>query len=358
MRILMRNRSNAFTQRGGDTIVMERLREGLRALGAVVDFDETNQADVRSYDLAHLFNFATPELTEALAKQSAAYGRPFVVTTLYEDWPRFYNQMQIHFQALAAYVQAGQPRQAWNDLAQAAKGTSPHPRLENAWTAKHASALLATGEAERDTLKRDYGDSLPIYINHVGCDISPFQDDGALFRDKFKVSDFILCVGRLETRKNQLMLLKALEDSDITLVFAAGGFTYQPDYAAACKAFRRKGKTVFIERLTPEELSSAYAASRAHALPSWYELPGIVSLEAARLGTNVLVTEFGTSRDYFSSSAFYAQPDKPDDILNAATAAFHRPKDGRLKQQVAAYTWENSAREVFSVYEQILAKTA
>jgi len=352
----MRNRSNAFTQRGGDTIVMERLAEGLTRRGIEVAFDPDNRADIRQYDLCHLFNFATPELTEALARQSHSIGQPFVVTALYEDWPRFYNQMQLYYQALAAYVEAGQPKQSWAQLAHAASSVPPHARLENGWTAKHAAALLATGEAERGTLISDYGTEIRVEINHVGCDIGSSRADNSLFFDKYRIEDFVLCVGRLETRKNQLMLLKALEDSDIPLVFATGGFTYQPEYAAACKKFRRRGKTHFLERLSPEELSSAFSASRVHALASWYELPGIVSLEAARLGANVVVTEYGTSRDYFGELAFYAQPNKPEDIFNAVTAAFHRPKSESLKAHVERYTWDNSSSEVLAVYQSLLGK--
>ena len=109
MRVLMQNRSNALTQRGGDTSVMERLAEGLRARGAVVELDFTAQIALAAYDVVHLFNFATPELTEVLAKRCDVAGKPYVVTTLYEDWPRFYNQMQVYFQALAAYFEGGQP---------------------------------------------------------------------------------------------------------------------------------------------------------------------------------------------------------------------------------------------------------
>jgi len=351
----MQNRSNAFTQRGGDTIVMERLTEGLRARGIEVEFELLGQADVRTFDLVHLYNFAAPQITEYFARRCAQENIPFVVTTLYEDWPSFFHQMHLSAKALQVYVQLGQPAEKWAALADAAKECTPHPPLNNSWAAANAAALLATGEREIATLQRDYGSAIRTAVNHVGCDIAKFRDDGALFVSRYGIRDFVLCVGRLETRKNQLMLLKALEHSELPLVFAASGFTYQPEYAEACRTFKRAGRTVFLDRLSPEELTSAFAAAKVHALPSWYELPGIVSLEAARLGANIVVSDSGTPRDYFGSLAFYAKPDDPQDILNAVTAAFHRPKDPRLAEAVEQFTWDNAAAEAAAIYNSVLS---
>ena len=353
-KVLMQNRGNAFTQRGGDTIVMERLAENLRRNGLTVDFDVAAEADLALYDLVHLFNFATPELTEKLARRVHAAGKPYVVTTLYEDWPVFFNQMHLNAQALMAYIQAGQPKDHWRRLAAAIKTCEPKARLENGWCAAHAAALLSTGRNESESIKRDYGENLPVSVNHLGCDITATEDGGELFFSEHKLRDFVLCVGRLETRKNQLMLLKALEDSDLTVVLVTGGFTYQPEYSEACRAFRRKGKTVFLDRLSPEMLSSSFAAAKVHALPSWYELPGLVSLEAARLGCQVVVSNMGTPKDYFGELALYARPDDPEDISNAVTAAYYKPKDDRLSKQASHFTWEQAAAETQAIYQQVL----
>lgn len=334
--------------------MMDRYTEGLRRLGVQVDQNFTTNADLSAYDLIHLYNFALPELAAHLSQCAHLAGKPYVVTTLYEDWPMFYNQMQLYAQALFGYVRAGQPRDRWAELDAAVRESEPHKPLDNSWSATHAAALLATGENEVRSLKRDYGESVRCEVAHLGCEVAAFTDDGSHFRAQFGERDFVLCVGRLETRKNQLMLLKALEESELTVVFAAGGFTYQPEYEAACKAFKRKGRTLFLERLSPELLSSAYAAARVHALPSWYELPGLVSLEAARLGCNVVVSDLGTSRDYFRELGFYARPDSPDDILNAVTAAYYAPKNPRLAERIAEFTWERSVEELVSIYRKVL----
>ncbi len=357
LRILMQNRANAFSHRGGDTVVMERLASGLRNLGATVDFDTTGQVRLEDYDLVHLFNFATPQVTETYARRCVAAKVPYVVTTMYEDRPMFFNQMIELYRAFEQYLAMGQPRSKWNDLARRARECTPALRWENTWTAINASALIATGEKERDALAKDYPDAKRIELYRMGWEVSGKTDDGSLFRRETGLSDFILCVGRLETRKNQLMLMKALEESDLDLVFATSGFTYQPEYEALVKSFKRRGRTIFLSQLSPEMLTSAYAACRIHALPSWYELPGMVSLEAAGHGKNIVVTKCGTAENYFGSEAFYCEPDNPPSVYNAVMAAYYSPVSPKLQALAQACTWERATERVYEVYQQVLSSS-
>ena len=207
-------------------------------------------------------------------------------------------------------------------------------------------------------LKRDYPRCPAVEIYRCGCEIGAFRDNGERFRRETGLEDFVLCVGRLEWRKNQLMLLKALEDSELPLVFATGGFTYQPQYEEVCRKFQRRGQTVFLGRLAPDLLASAFAAARVHALPSWYELPGLVSLEAAHYNTNVVITDYGTARDYFEEDAFYCRPDDPQSIHNAVCAAYYSPVRPHLADRVAQYTWQRAADRNLEIYEQVLGSAS
>ncbi len=354
LNVLFQNRPNAFSQRGGDTVVMERIAEGLRAQGVNVDIDVEGKRNPAEYQLVHLFNFATPEITRVYAEQCVKAGVPYVVTTMYEDLPSFYNQMFAQFAAVRNYIVSGQPKSEWARLQELAKKCEPSGRWENSWTAEHAACLIATGANERATLLRDYPNVKAVRIYPTGCDVSPMADDGELFRKETGLKDFVLCVGRLETRKNQLMLLKALEESELPLVFVTGGFTYQPEYEDLCRKFRRSGKTVFLGRLTDQMLASAYAAARVHALPSWFELPGLVSIEAARLGANVVVTDLGTARDYFGDRAFYCRPDDATSISNAVIEAFYALPDKALRERMYDYNWRKSAAMVLKIYDETL----
>lgn len=354
LRILMQMRSNAVTQRGGDTVVMERLTEGLRARGHQVDVDLEEKRSPSDYDLVHLYNFATPDITERQARAVVAAKKPYVVTTMYEDWPIFFNKMVELYFGFERYLNEGQPRDRWQEILATSQKFAPSDIQDNQFTSDHADALITSGEFERRSVVRDYPRTKRVEIYHCGCNVVPRFDEGELFRKTHGLDDYVLCVGRLEWRKNQLMVLKALEDSDLPLVFLTGGFTYQPDYEALCRKFKRRGRTLFLGKVPADMLASAYAGARVHVLPSWFELPGLVSIEAAHYGANLVVTDYGTIRDYVGEDAFYCQPDQAESVYNATVAAFYSPRKPSLQERVKRFTWDNAVNETSAVYEQVL----
>ncbi len=354
--ILFRTRQNVFSQPGGDTIKMNRCVEGLRNLGYNIVVDTEGKEDITKYDLVQLFNFALKDHTESIAKECVHKNVPYVVDTMYEDWPKFFNKMITSYHCLNAYVNEGQNRDKWLNFEEQIRNSIPCDKWDNSFTANHASAIYVSGKNEESNILKDYPNAKRVRTVYCGSEVSDFRDGGELFRNKYGIDNFILCVGRLETRKNQLMLLKALEDSDLTLVFASSGFTYQPEYEKACRSFKRKGQTIFLERLTPEELTSAYQAAKVHALPSWYELPGLVSLEAAKLGANVVASKYGTIEDYLKEYAFYCRPDDAESICAAVTAAYYAPRRTQLVDLADSYSWDNTCKAISDLYEEVLSE--
>lgn len=356
-RVLVQNRRNTFTQRGGDTIVIERLVDGLRRRGVDVTVDVEGREDPRGYSLVQLFNFTLPQDLQASAERARAAGVPYVITPLCEDVPSFHAQSHAAVRQLMEYVARGQDRSWWEQQTTDVMRTPPCPRFENGRAIDGAAMLMTCGTRESAVLRRDYpGLRAPITEVTFGCDL-PAAGNPQLFVNQYGVRDFVLCVGRLESRKNQLMLLKALEDSELPVVLVAGAFSYQPEYAEAVRRYRRKGQTLVLDHVSPEMLASAYAACRIHVLPSWYELPGLVSLEAASQGKNVVVTDCGTTFDYLGEMGFYCEPQNPRSIRNAVMAAYHTPASPELRQRATGYTWERYVDGVVRVYEGVLRRS-
>ena len=353
MRVLFQNRPNALTQRGGDTVVMERTMAGLRQHGVEVTVDLQGAEDPAKYDLVHLFNFALPELTRAFAERAHRAGVPYVVTTLCEDVSLFHNHSHVVSAALIEYQRRRQDRLWWEQNRIDPADIPACAPFDNRWTAVHAAALLTNGAHESAVVARNCPEARTIVEVKLGCEVSaaPHAD---LFEREYGLRDFVLCVGRLESRKNQLMLLKALEDSELPVVLAAGGFSYQPEYEQAVRSFKRRGQTLVLGRISNEMLASAYAGAKVHALASWYELPGLVSLEAARYGCAVVATRNGTAPDYFGPIAFYCDPASESSIYEAVTAAYRAPRNSDLAHIAEQYTWQRTADETYAIYEKVL----
>jgi tetratricopeptide (TPR) repeat protein len=354
----MQNRENAYTEPGGDTVLMDRLARGLRGRGYEVTIDLVGSEDPKQFSLIHLFNFATPHITKNFAEKANRAGVPFVVTTLAEDVPTFHTQSHHLAARLIEYVRKNQQPLVWyqNGLTTV---PSPSAPFDNRWIVEHAAALLANGTQESRILEAQYGHSIPVYTVPIGLDPNA-QGNAREFCAAYGVSDYILCVGRFESRKNQLMLLKALEHIDIPLVLVSNGVYYQPDYAQAVKSFVRRGKTIIAERLSDSLLASAYAGARVHALPSWFELPGLVSLEAAAAGAAIVACDTGTTRDYLMDRVFWCKPDDEHSILQATLAAYYSPIEMRALAREYAKKWtlEKSLDALCAVYETVLSNQA
>ncbi|MCB0337558.1 MAG: glycosyltransferase, partial [Bdellovibrionales bacterium] len=353
IRVLFRNRPNMFTQRGGDTVVIEKTVAKLHELGVDAVIDEAGREDISQFDIVHLYNFTLPQMVEQQAREALAANKPFVVTTLNEDVPSFHNQSHAVSAQLVEYVGRGQDASWYEAHKVSIDKIAPCPMFDNTWTVEHASMLFTCGPAETKVLQHYYP-TARIAEARVSHEL-PEDQPADLFINTYGIEDFILCVGRLESRKNQLQVLKALEHVDLPVVLVAGDFSYQREYAEAVRSFKRRGPTIVLDHLSDELLASAYKAAKVHVLASWFEFPGLVSLEAAYFDCNVVVSDAGTTRDYFGDNAWYCSPGDESSILQAVLAAYYSPLNEETKSvALNNHDWKRCASVYIRSYEAIL----
>jgi glycosyltransferase involved in cell wall biosynthesis len=183
------------------------------------------------------------------------------------------------------------------------------------------------------------------------------------FRERFGLDgDFVLFAGRIEPRKNPLGLIRAMRriregKASRRLVIIGDAPPEARGYLELC---RREGgdDVLWLPAFDHHDplLASAYAAARVFALPSWFETPGLAALEAALTGTPVVLTPFGSTREYFGDRVFYAHPGRLGEIAGAIARAWTRGRDPRLASFVAShYLWPRVAQETAEVYDQVAA---
>ena len=151
------------------------------------------------------------------------------------------------------------------------------------------------------------------------------------FRAIHGPGDFVLYVGRIEPRKNVLGLVEGVRAAGLPLVVIGDALPGYEGYADDCRRAGR-GFARWLPRVDHDDpmLASAYAAARVLALPSWFETPGLVALEAALAGTAVVVTPHGCTREYFGDRVGYARPDRPSEIARAVADAWDDGPDPGL----------------------------
>jgi hypothetical protein len=202
--------------------------------------------------------------------------------------------------------------------------------------------------------------STPFSYTPHGVHAERFADASpAPFREHAGLGDqpFVLCVGAIDARKNQLMLAHAMRDSDMPLVLVGPSF----ETATHARVMAAGGDNlIHIERVKPELVASAYHAASVHVLPSWAEGSALVNLEAASAGCPIVVSDRSSEFEYFGDLGTFCDPGDPASIRAAVERQRHarEREPGRLaelKERMAGFTWENTAHATLRAYRQALA---
>jgi glycosyltransferase involved in cell wall biosynthesis len=307
----------------------------------------------RGTALAHLYSL--PDVYASFHNLTSARraGLRVVTTAIYADPARFYRQGL----PLAELETSGPEAEL---AARIRRATQSAERALQRAIYRASDVLVALSPMEASALERDFGIS-PERIVIAMCGVErrgvPVETGGAAaerFRARYPLPpDFVLCVGRIDANKNQLSLVRAARDTGLPLVLAGGSLA--PPYLERCR--REAGPQVhFLPSLDDGELASAYAAARVHALVSWLEVVGLVTLEAAVAGCNVVLSPAHGALDYVGDEAWTCDPGDVDSIRRAVLDAHRTPRRPELAARLrAAYTWDGHARAVREAYDRACA---
>jgi glycosyltransferase involved in cell wall biosynthesis len=217
--------------------------------------------------------------------------------------------------------------------------------------------LLPNSQAEAEQLVRLFG--VPMQRIHVapnGADPRFRTADPEPFARRVGGPGFVLCAGRIEPRKNQRALLRALHGSGLRVVLLGGAVPGHEAYLAECRR-AADDRVQFVGPLEHDDpqLASAYAACGCLALCSWYETPGLAALEAGMSGAPLVLPHDGSAREYFGRHAEYVRPTDLRGIRRAVTEALRRGRKAELAEHVAAsFSWASAARVTLEAYRRVL----
>jgi glycosyltransferase involved in cell wall biosynthesis len=217
--------------------------------------------------------------------------------------------------------------------------------------------LLPNSKAEANQLIRYFRvPSGRIHVVPNGADPSMAEADPRPFRSLISLSDYVLCPGRIEPRKNQLGLLRALRETNVPVVILGDVVPGHEAYLAQC--LKEAGPRVeFVHRLEHDDplLASAYAGCGCLALASWFETPGLVALEAGMSGIPLVLPIGGCAQEYFGDLALYVAPDDLSGIRQAVLTALARERSRRLADHVRkSFSWQAVAQITRDAYEKVL----
>ena len=220
-----------------------------------------------------------------------------------------------------------------------------------------SSVLLPNSESEMARIRHDFPETVKARSVVVPNAVDPTLFNADISAAAPEFNDCILSVGRIERRKCQLQLVRALKGTGLRLVLVGKPGPNQIAYFEQIK--REMDDTVtIVDHVDQSSLRQYYAACKVHALVSWMETAGMSSLEAAAMGANIVITDKGDTRDYFGDLAYYCSPDSVPSIREALLRAHSAPRSNLLREKVLNnYTWTHTAQATFAVYRDVLGSS-
>ena len=228
----------------------------------------------------------------------------------------------------------------------------------HALAASKADAIVAPAQFDVPIYRAIGARAEQISVIHNGVELQFLDANPDLFVERYGLRDFVLFVGHVGNRRKNLPRLMAVaaEMPDTTFCLI-GPHLETRETERTLRLAAQCPNVHVLGRLPFEELVSAYAACRVMALPSLIEGTGLVSLEAALAGAQVVTTRHGGPPDYFGDLAFYVDPQSTRSIRQAIEQALATPPDARLRERIATqFTWDVAARKLEGLYQRVIAQ--
>ena len=334
---------------GGHIVQINKTAEALqRIAGLGVRVSNDDAPDWNGVDVVHGFGVTTGHLREARRR-----GIPVCISTIY--WSMDYRtgasikvprwREASHRARMAAVLMLAASRGRSLEKCQ----SFSRLMIETTAFLEAADLLLPNSDLEAACLREELGVSTPVRV-------VPNAVDPALFPPgpPWEEREGVVYVGRLEPHKNQLGLIEALRGTGVRLTIVGNDHPDHPAYARAVRA--KAGALVRLLGPVPDsQLPCVYGGARVHAIPSRFETTGLVSLEAALSGCNIVSTAAGFAREYFGNLAWYCDPYDLKDIRSAVLSALNAsPRSALRKRVLEHYTWAHTAAATADAYRDLL----
>ncbi|MDP9330622.1 MAG: glycosyltransferase family 4 protein [Actinomycetota bacterium] len=229
---------------------------------------------------------------------------------------------------------------------------------------RRADALLVPSRSTADDLISAGADPDRIHVIPLAASVATSPDPAdALARLRVPVP-FVLNVGTLEPRKNQVRLVRAYRRMVATTglphaLVLAGPNGWGTDELFHELATDGPGRIVRTGSLPPEDLDALYRSADAFAYPSLYEGFGLPVVEAFARGVPTLTSNTSSLPEVAAGAALVVEPTDEASIASGlerllTDRAFAEQLGRRGLERAATFSWEATARATIEVYRLVM----
>jgi glycogen(starch) synthase len=235
------------------------------------------------------------------------------------------------------------------------------------WLANTADALITCSRAMRDEVDVLFGvDTAEVVPNGIEPTdwVPPRYEAQRVRAEHADARPLIAYTGRVEWEKGVQTLLAAMPElrtahPGIRLLVAGRG-TYLDDLRGQAEHLGLNGSVRFLGWVSEADLRAIVAAADLAIAPSLYEPFGLVALEAAAIGTPLVVSRSGGLAEFADDGrlALTFTPGDAASLARAVSEALADPEENEQRARraqasaLADYAWDDVAARTVEVYRR------
>jgi len=241
-------------------------------------------------------------------------------------------------------------------------------KLKCQYACTHADKIVAISEQTKKDIVSFFNiDDHKIEVVYQSCDESfktpannSLKED---VKEKFDLPDhYILNVGTIETRKNLLLLIKALANvpKAYKLVVVGKETPYKQLVLDEISKLSLNERVIFLQNVPFNELPAIYQMASVFVYPSFYEGFGIPIIEALYSSVPVIAATGSCLEEAGGTDSLYMDPNNPIELAkNINKVLENQELQSEMKQKGLAYVQrfndDRIANHMMEVYKNVLA---
>jgi glycosyltransferase involved in cell wall biosynthesis len=372
MKILLWTRADCFKSKGGDMVQVENTYLELKKLGLDVVISDKTNVDITPFDIIHLFQLDwTPE-TYLHAKKAHKLGKKIILSPIHhsvDEVKKFDDEYAFGLRRLSKFLFVDQfQRDTFKNIYRSFLDRSKAlPTLYsvilglkemNQRVIDWSDYILTQTKLEAFDLEKTYQKKFKWQIIPNGVSELFLKKD--VNPNPFNFEDYIICVGRIEPRKNNLAIILAVKNlrkelnKDIKLVFVGRKSNKHAEYTSLFDEELRICDWIKYEKyMSYSSMPTVYKYAKVCVSASWFETTGLTLLEALFMNTNAVSTS-ERAREILGEYCSYCKPDDVDSITQALKSEYLKQRPKLPLEFKKEYTWENTAKKTLEIYNKVL----
>ena len=232
------------------------------------------------------------------------------------------------------------------------------------YACKKADIIIAVSEQTKNDIIHFFGTNPEkIKVIYQGC--------SAIFKERFSEQEktevlnrlglpqqFLLNVGTIEKRKNALAIVKAIKETNISLILVGKKTAYFDEIERFLKINNMQNQVIVLQNLTQRELAIIYQLATIFIYPSIFEGFGIPIIEALYSGVPVITNTTGVFPEAAGPESIYVNVMDDNDIKNKILSLWQDADKRKQMSQaglafVQKFNDEQLAKTWYKTYQQL-----